>query len=449
MFLHVSRMRREGFSFNCGTLRVELCSLVVVFEFATVRNRPQLFATVLKCSNPAPMALPLGRAVKSDFSWPCHMSVCAAIPLWFAENWYVMQERWCISLRRRRVSWKWHVCVVVTLGFAVSEWCFRGVESRCYIGICSCKVAWKAPFLWHFSGKTSILKKACESRSGRNHSKRWEKLEFWMSWGKWRKSFFVAGAAHCRLEGWKGWFRCTGKGIRESDAFASQLHWDLQFQSGVFEVLHRAATLRFAMQIVCSEVRFCEKSRVKRSFWKLGLPLLVKVSWKMLVLQACIVTFSESLVATLVLEAWIVAFGESLVENASFESLDSHFWWKSRGKCSFWKLGFSLLVKVSWKTLVLESLLVKVSWKMLVGFSLVVKVSWKMLVSEAWILTFRESLMEMLVLKASLVVSTKSVQQECPDKKANKSVKQECQERVWSKSVKQECPARVSSRSVL
>ena len=34
------------------------------------------------------------------------------------------------------------------MGFAVSEWCFfRGVGSRCYIGICSCKVASKAPFL--------------------------------------------------------------------------------------------------------------------------------------------------------------------------------------------------------------------------------------------------------------------------------------------------------------
>ena len=63
------------------------------------------------------------------------------------------------------------------------------------------------------------------------------------------------------------------------------------------------------MQIVCSEVRFCEKYRVKRSFWKFGLSLLVKVSWKMLVLKA-----------------WIVTFGESLVENARFENLDCHFW---------------------------------------------------------------------------------------------------------------------------
>ena len=76
-------------------------------------------------------------------------------------------------------------------------------------------------------------------------------------------------------------FRCTGAGFRESDTFASQLHWDLQLQSGALEVLNRAVTLGFAMQIVCSEVRFCEKSRVKRSFWKLGVSLLVRVSWKL------------------------------------------------------------------------------------------------------------------------------------------------------------------------
>ena len=218
-----------------------------------------------------------------------------------------------------------------------------------------------------------------------------------MSWGKWRKSFFVAGVAHCRLEGWKRWFRCTGAGIRESDAFASQLHWDLQFQSGVLEVLHRTVTLGFAMQIVCSEVRFCEKSRVKRSFWKLGLSLLVKVSWK-----------------TLVLEAWIVSFCECLVENARFGSLDCHFWWKSRGKRSFWKLGLSVFANVSWKM---------PFWKL--GFSLVQNARF-------------------LVLEASLVVSSKSVKQECPDK----SVKQGCQARVARKSVKQDCQARVSSKSV-
>ena len=83
----------------------------------------------------------------------------------------------------------------------------------------------------------------------------------------------------------------------------------MQFQSGVLEVLNRAVRLGFAMQGVCSEIRFCEKSRVKRSFWKLGSSLLVRVSWKMLVL-----------------EAWIVTFGESLVENARFGSLDCDFW---------------------------------------------------------------------------------------------------------------------------
>ena len=204
-------------------------------------------------------------------------------------------------------SWKWHVCVAVPLGFAVSEWCFRGVESRCYIGICSCKVAWKAPFLWQVSGKTSILLRV-------------EVVK--IIWGKCRKSFFVAGAAHCRLEGWKSWFCCIGAGFRESDTFVSQFHWDLQFQGGVLEVLNCAVTLGFAMQIVCSEVRFCQKSRVKRSFWKLGLSLLVKISWKMLVW-----------------EAWIGTFGESLVENARFGGLDCHFWWKSQAKRSLWELG--------------------------------------------------------------------------------------------------------------
>ena len=262
-----------------------------------------------------------------------------------------------------------------------------------------------------------------------------------MSWGKWRNSFFVAGAAHRRLEGWKQWFRCTGAGFRESETFASQLYWDLQFQSGVFEVLNRAVPLGFAMQSVCSEVRFCEKSRVKRSLWKLGLSLLVKVSWK-----------------TLVLEAWIVTFGESLVENARFGSLDCHFWWKSRGKRSFWKLGLSLLVKVSWKTLVLEAWIVTFGeslvenarfgsldchfwWKSRVkrsfwklGLSLLVKVSCKTLVLEAWLVTFGESLVESacLVCKSALT------------REASKSVKQECPARVSRKSVKQ----RVSSKSV-
>ena len=109
-------------------------------------------------------------------------------------------------------------------------------------------------------------------------------------------------------------------------------------------MLNSAATLGFAMQIVCSDVRFCEKSRGQFSIWKLGLSLVVKVSWKMLVLEAWIVTFGESLVENArfwklglsllvkvswkipVLEAWIVTFGESLVENARFGSLDCHFW---------------------------------------------------------------------------------------------------------------------------
>ena len=54
---------------------------------------------------------------------------------------------------------------------------------------------------------------------------------------------------------------------------------------------------------------------------------LVKVSWKMLVLEAWIVTFGESLVENTRFGSFgIVTFGESLVENTRFGSLDCHFW---------------------------------------------------------------------------------------------------------------------------
>ena len=59
-------------------------------------------------------------------------------------------------------------------------------------------------------------------------------------------------------------FRCTGAGFRESDTFASQFHWDLQFPSGVLEVLNRAVTLGFAVARWLEKLRFCDKSQVKR-----------------------------------------------------------------------------------------------------------------------------------------------------------------------------------------
>ena len=52
----------------------------------------------------------------------------------------------------------------------------------------------------------------------------------------------------------------------------------------------------------------------------------MNVSWKMLVLEAWIVTLGNVSCKTLVLEGWIVTFGESLVENAPFGSLDCYFW---------------------------------------------------------------------------------------------------------------------------
>ena len=51
-------------------------------------------------------------------------------------------------------------------------------------------------------------------------------------------------------------------------------------------MLNRAVTLGFVMQVVCPEVRFCQKSRGKCSFWRSGFSLLGNVSWKMLVVEA-------------------------------------------------------------------------------------------------------------------------------------------------------------------
>ena len=50
-------------------------------------------------------------------------------------------------------------------------------------------------------------------------------------------------------------FRCTGAGLRESDAFASQLHRDLQFQSGVLEELNGTVTLGSAVARLLPKLR--------------------------------------------------------------------------------------------------------------------------------------------------------------------------------------------------
>ena len=180
------------------------------------------------------------------------------------------------------------------------------------------------------------------------------------------------------------------------------------------------------------DCHFWWKARGKRSFWNLGLSLLVKGSWKMLVLKP-----------------WIVTFGERLLENARFGSLDCHFLWKARGKCSFWKLGLSLLVKGSRKMLVLEAwiatfgeILVENARFGSLDSRFLVKGFWKMLVLEAWIVAFGERLVENARLQASLVVSTKGAKKECQERVSSKSVQQECLARVSC----QECPARVSSK---
>ena len=99
------------------------------------------------------------------------------------------------------------------------------------------------------------------------------------------------------------------------------------------------------------------------------------------------------------------------MQNAHFESADSHFWRKSRGKCSFWKLAriFTSLVEnacfrslerldlEAWSVAFGESLVENARFGS--GESLVEKVffgalgchfgeSCKKLVLESWILTF-------------------------------------------------------------
>ena len=203
-----------------------------------------------------------------------------------------------ISLYRRRVSWKWHVCVAVILGFAVSEWCFRGVEPRCYIGICNAECLLRSSLL-----RESLVENA---RFGSLDCHFW-----WKSRGK--CSFRKLGLSLLVKVSWKmlvleAWIVTFGESLVENARLGSL---DCHFY-------------------------FWWKSRGKCSFWKLGLSLLVKVSWKTLVWKLGLSPLVKVSWNTRVFEAWIVTFGESLVEHARFGSLDCHFWWKSRGKCSFW-----------------------------------------------------------------------------------------------------------------
>ena len=52
----------------------------VVSSFVVVSRRLSSSCRRRRVSN----LLPLGEAFASDFSWMCHVSVCAAIPLGFA-----------------------------------------------------------------------------------------------------------------------------------------------------------------------------------------------------------------------------------------------------------------------------------------------------------------------------------------------------------------------------
>ena len=225
-----------------------------------------------------------------------------------------------------------------------------------------------------------ILEKACESGSGRNHSKRWENLQFGCLEERDEKHFSWQAQRIVDLKA-------------EKNDFAAQCRVLKVTCLRHREVLNSAVTLGFVMQSVCPEVRFCEKSRVKRSFCKFGLSLLVKV----------------------VLEAWIVSFGESLVENAGL------------------KLGLSLLVRVSWNTLVLEAWIVTFGESLVgharfgsldtFGESLVENARFRSLDAFGEI-TFGESLVENACfgsLECHFSWESRDVHQECPAASASSS----------------------------
>ena len=74
-------------------------------------------------------------------------------------------------------------------------------------------------------------------------------------------------------------FRCTGTGFGESDTFASQLHWDVEFLSGVLGVLNSAVNYIGRCDVGCLS---------KNS-------LLREVSWKILVLEGRICIFRRDI----------------------------------------------------------------------------------------------------------------------------------------------------------
>ena len=98
------------------------------------------------------------------------------------------------------------------------------------------------------------------------------------------------------------------------------------------------------------------KSRIRRSFWRLGTSLLEEVSYETPVLETWRFTFVGSLARNArfgARNAWHLTFGGRLVRNARFGDLAFHFWRKSRTKRSFWRLGTSLL-EVSYEQFVVH-----------------------------------------------------------------------------------------------
>ena len=256
-----------------------------MFARRCFRVRPS--STVLKCSNPAPTALPLGRALKSDN------------PSFQNEHFpREFHQKWQSTLPKRAFSTR------------------STLPKRAFSTRPSQRVTIQA-------SKTSVLHET--SRKSELRSKH-SAMQIPMSQ---RGSTPLKHHSETANPNMTTTQTCH---FRETLRLRSDMH-HLSCVTHHLCANHNAIAAQTATWHIHE---MSGLSLLECSFWELGLSLLVNVSWKMLVLE-------------------VVTFGEILVENAHFGSLDCHFWWKSRGKCSFWKLGLSLLVNVSWKMLVLEA----------------------------------------------------------------------------------------------
>ena len=128
---HFSRMRSKGSRFTLGVWGLRVCSLDVAFTVATVRNRPQPFATV-----------------RARTIWPC---------LWEVLQRWSFLEVSDVSLLR--FAWQaWHfvtfrrVLERVESRFAWQAQYFRDVFTRCLAFFVAGAALWTCPSSFFVAG---------------------------------------------------------------------------------------------------------------------------------------------------------------------------------------------------------------------------------------------------------------------------------------------------------